>query len=206
MSDARASGAAREGRRALLVVDVQNDFCPGGSLAVAGGDAVAAAISHWIAATEHDYALVVVTMDWHPAPDDGFEHFSERPDFRDTWPPHCVHDTPGAALHPDLTLPRHTVVVHKGQHAAAYSGFEGADADGTPLADVLRRASITSVDVVGLATDYCVQATALDARAAGFAVRVLTDLVAGVAPDSTREALERMAAAGVGLVASHSAG
>ena len=180
MSGARATGAAGEGRRALLVVDVQNDFCRGGSLAVAGGDAVAAAINRWIGASEHAYALVVATMDWHPGAGDGFEHFSDRPDYRNTWPPHCVHDTLGAALHPDLVLPRHTAIVHKGQHAAAYSGFEGTDADGTPLADVLRRAGITSVDVAGLATDYCVAWSALDARKFGFQAVVIEDASRGI--------------------------
>lgn len=205
MTAAAGSGAGADGqraRRALLVVDVQNDFCPGGSLPVAGGDAIATAISRWIAAAGANYDLVVATMDWHPGPDEGFEHFSDRPDYRHTWPPHCVHDTAGAALHPNLALPDGTVTVRKGQHAAAYSGFEGTDAAGTPLVEILRRAQISAVDVVGLATDYCVLATALDARVAGMSVRVLTDLVAGVAPDSSREALERLATAGVDVGAS----
>lgn len=187
-------------RRALLVVDVQNDFCPGGSLAVEGGDDVAARITGWLAAEGGRYDLVVATMDWHPAPGaTPFAHFSDSPDYRDTWPPHCVQGTRGAELHPALGLPAGTVVVRKGQGSAAYSGFEGTDEGGRPLAEVLGDAGIEAVDVVGLATDHCVRATALDAERLGFDVRVLTALVAGVAPDTTAAALAELDAAGVAL-------
>jgi nicotinamidase/pyrazinamidase len=185
--------------RALIVVDVQNDFCPGGSLAVEHGDRVASQISRWLASGPERYDLVVATMDWHPPPGGPveFDHFSDAPDYAATWPPHCVQGTAGAELHPDLTLPENVVVVRKGQAGAAYSGFEGHDATGSPLAEVLRRAPVDAVDVVGLATDYCVKATALDAKSHGHDVRVLSEMVAGVAPESTAKALDDMRAAGV---------
>jgi nicotinamidase/pyrazinamidase len=185
------------------VVDVQNDFCPGGSLEVAGGDLVAARISAYLAGPERErYELVVATMDWHPSPDrrPDFDHFSAHPDYVGTWPPHCVEGTCGAALHPLLTLPDTTVVVRKGQESAAYSGFEGVDGQGETLEDLLERAGVDAVDVVGLATDYCVKATALDARALGYDVRVLGSMVAGVAAASTDTALAEMRAAGVQVI------
>lgn len=186
---------------ALIVVDVQNDFCPGGSLAVEGGDSVAERITELLAPGE-SYALVVATMDWHPAPGESepFAHFSEEPDYVDSWPIHCVHDTSGAALHPGLSLPEGSVIVRKGQTSAAYSGFEGHDHDGVSLAEILRRHGIDSIDVVGLATDHCVMATALDARTLGLSVRVLEPLIAGVAPDTTRRALDAMRSAGITIV------
>jgi nicotinamidase/pyrazinamidase len=189
-------------RRALIVVDVQNDFCPGGSLAVAGGDTVAARISEWLRSGAEQYAVVVATVDWHPSPLDQvpFAHFSHEPNFVDTWPPHCVQGTHGARLHPDLSLPDGAIVVRKGQTAAAYSGFEGCDEHGTGLAEILRRDGIDAVDVVGLATDYCVRATAMDASAQGRSVRVLGDMVAGVAAESTERALGEMRATGIVIV------
>ena len=183
----------------LIVVDVQNDFCPGGSLAVAEGDRVASGISRWLASGAVHYELVVATMDWHPQPGgpDPFDHFSPTPDFARTWPPHCVQGTAGAELHADLVLPEGSVVVRKGQQGAAYSGFEGHDEHHRPLAELLRAKGIDAVDVVGLATDYCVKATALDAKAQGLSVRVLSDLVAGVAADSSALALDELRGAGI---------
>ena len=188
-------------RRALIMVDVQNDFCPGGSLAVEDGDKVAARISQWLASGDAHYERVVATMDWHPPPGGSvpFVHFSDSPDYTATWPPHCVQGTRGAQLHPTLALPEDTVIVRKGQTAAAYSGFEGHDENERPLAELSRSAEIDAVDVVGLATDYCVKATALDARAQGLSVRVFTSMIAGVAPHSTEQALEEMRAAGVAI-------
>ena len=180
--------------RALIVTDVQNDFCEGGSLAVAGGGDVAAAISGLLRDRAGDYAHVVATRDWHVDPG---AHFSADPDFVDSWPPHCVVGTPGARFHPALDVSRVEAVFNKGQHAAAYSGFEGATESGERLADWLRARGVDGIDVVGIATDHCVRATALDAVRAGFATRVLTGLCAGVAPESTRAALQEMRAAGV---------
>jgi nicotinamidase/pyrazinamidase len=181
--------------RALIIVDVQNDFCEGGSLAVAGGAAVARAISRRLAAG-HDYVHVVATKDFHVDPG---AHFSDHPDYAASWPPHCVAGTPGADFHPNLDTAPVEAVFLKGAHAAAYSGFEGADEAGTLLAGWLRARDVDQVDVVGIATDYCVHATASDAAKAGFATRVLLDLTAGVAPESTARAIEDLRAAGVEL-------
>jgi nicotinamidase/pyrazinamidase len=178
--------------RALIVVDVQNDFCEGGSLAVTGGGAIAAAISQHLRTA--DYDRVVATRDHHVDPG---AHFSDTPDFVDSWPPHCLRGTPGASFHPELDVARIEAVFAKGEYTAAYSGFEGAEPGGAALADWLRERDVDTVDVVGLATDHCVRVTALDAVAAGFATTVLLDLCAGVAPVSTERAVEEMRSAGV---------
>lgn len=189
-------------KRALIVVDVQNDFCEGGSLPVTGGAAVAHEISellrHWSAqdAKAPDYAVAVATQDHHVDPG---PHFSDHPDFVDSWPPHCVRGTDGVAFHPNLDPQPFDSVFLKGEHAAAYSGFEGRNSAGTGLAEWLRGQEITDVDVCGIATDHCVRATALDAAREGFEVRVVTSLCAGVAPDTTRRALVEMAEAGITL-------
>jgi nicotinamidase/pyrazinamidase len=182
--------------RALIIVDVQNDFCEGGSLAVTGGAAVARAISARLAGG-HDYGHVVATRDFHIDPG---SHFSDHPDYADSWPPHCVAGSAGADFHPDLDTSTVSAVFLKGAHAAAYSGFEGADESGTLLADWLRSRDVDAVDVVGIATDYCVRATAADATRGGFTTRVLLDLTAGVAPESTATALTELRSAGVELV------
>jgi nicotinamidase/pyrazinamidase len=186
-------------KRALIVVDVQNDFCEGGSLPVRGGAAVAHRIHELLHAwTEQapkapDYTLAVATQDHHVDPG---AHFSDDPDFEHSWPRHCVVGTDGVALHPNLDPQPFAAIFRKGEYAAAYSGFEGVDSDGTALAPWLLGREITDVDVCGLATDYCVRATALDALQHGFGVRVLAALSAGVAPGSTREALAELQAAG----------
>ncbi|MFL6239427.1 MAG: isochorismatase family protein [Actinomycetes bacterium] len=180
--------------RALVVTDVQNDFCEGGSLAVTGGAAVAAAITKHIAASAYDH--VVGTRDWHVAPG---AHFSAEPDYVDTWPPHCVVGTPGAAFHPALDAARLEAVFSKGHDTAAYSGFEGRTDDGTTLAEWLHARDVSHIDVVGIATDHCVRATALDAVANGFSTNVLLRLTAGVAAETTQTAKDEMRAAGVQL-------
>ncbi|HEY0450652.1 isochorismatase family protein [Actinophytocola sp.] len=179
---------------ALIVVDVQNDFCEGGSLAVAGGAGVAAAITSLVRSGGHDH--VVATRDYHIDPG---AHFSATPDFVDTWPPHCRAGTPGASFHPSLDVGGIEAVFSKGAHAAAYSGFEGAAPDGTPLADWLRARDVSTVDVVGIATDHCVRATALDATRAGFATTVLLDLTAGVARATVDAALRELTSNAVRL-------
>jgi nicotinamidase/pyrazinamidase len=181
--------------RALVVVDVQNDFCEGGSLAVTGGADVAAAISEHVRAHAADYAHVVATRDHHVDPGD---HFAEQPDFVETWPAHCVVGTDGVELHPRLDREPVEAVFDKGEHAAAYSGFEGRS-DGVALADWLRAHGVDAVDVVGIATDHCVRATALDAVAEGFATRVLLPLTAGVSDATTDAALDQLRTAGVEL-------
>jgi nicotinamidase/pyrazinamidase len=189
-------------RRALLVVDVQPTFCEGGALAVEGGNAVAAAIAGFAAAHRDEYALVATTQDWHVAPGRHFAEPPDEPDFVDTWPPHGVAGTAEAELHPALADLAADVAVKKGEYAAAYSGFEGVDAAGTPLAQLLEAAGIEAVDVVGIAESHCVKQTALDARAHGLSTRVLTDLTVPVTPEQGAAAREAMAAAGVALVAS----
>jgi nicotinamidase/pyrazinamidase len=188
--------------RALIIVDVQNDFCEGGSLAVAGGAAVARAVSEHVAGSG-EYAHVVATKDFHVDPG---RHFSDHPDYAASWPPHCVVGTAGAEFHPDLDTSAVDAVFFKGRHAAAYSGFEGADEAGTPLAVWLRGRGVDEVDVVGIATDYCVRATAADAAQAGFATRVLLDLTAGVAPASTAQAIEDLRAADIELTGTPAGG
>ena len=187
---------------ALVVVDVQNDFCEGGSLAVTGGAAVAAAITAHVRSAGDRYAHVVATRDHHVDPGG---HFAEQPDFVETWPAHCVVGTDGVRLHPALDRGPLEAVFDKGEHAAAYSGFEGS-ADGEPLADWLRRHDVDAVDVVGIATDHCVRATALDAVAHGFATRVLLHLTAGVSPATVDSALEQLRTAGVELEGSVAGG
>ena len=181
--------------RALVIVDVQNDFCEGGSLAVTGASAVVRAITALLT-SDHGYDHVIATKDFHIDPG---SHFSDHPDYVSSWPRHCVARTVGADFHPDLAAASIEAVFLKGAFAAAYSGFEGT-ADGVGLADWLRSRGVDEVDVVGIATDYCVRATAADAVQAGFATRVLVDLTAGVAADTTAAALDEMHSRGVELV------
>lgn len=210
--------------RALIIVDVQNDFCEGGSLAVAGGADVAAAISDYVDAHHLEFDHIVATQDWHIDPGD---HFSEAPDFRDSWPPHCIAGTRGAELHPDLDTEYIQAYFQKGQFAAAYSGFEGllAPEDAVPtgdrqpgtlaagavagdpetyaaaddaigLDDWLQSHDVEDVVVVGIATDYCVMATSLDAVQAGYSVTVIRSLTAGIAED-LEDAVAEMELGGV---------
>jgi nicotinamidase/pyrazinamidase len=189
-------------KRALIIVDVQNDFCEGGSLPVAGGAQVAHDIAeilhHWTVQDPKapDYAHVVATKDHHIDPG---AHFSKQPDFVESWPAHCVVGTDGEAFHPNLDPQPFDAIFLKGEHAAAYSGFEGRTTDGAGLADWLSKHEVSHVDVCGIATDYCVRATALDAVRAGFETRLLQHLCAGVAPETTEAAVSEMADAGVTL-------
>ena len=186
--------------RALLIVDVQNDFTEGGALGVHGGTEVARGITRMLDADPERYDIVIASRDWHDADNDNSGHFHPEPDFVDTWPEHCVAGTAGAEYHPDLGTHHVDVHVHKGQGIPAYSAFEGTTDEGGTLHATLDRLGITEVDVAGIATDYCVLASALDALASGRRVRILTDLVAGVAPESSAAALERLAEAGADLV------
>jgi len=191
-----------EQQRALIIVDVQNDFCEGGSLAVGGGADVARRIDDYVRDHGEDYSTLVATADWH---DDPGAHFSEHPDYVDSWPAHCRIGTGGGDFHPAVeeAVAQVDAIFRKGRHAAAYSGFEGyAGRSGTQvgLAPWLRENEIGVVDVVGIATDHCVRATALDAVREGFATRVILDLTAGVARESTDRALRELRGAGVVLV------
>ena len=188
--------ASVEPVRALIIVDVQNDFCEGGSVAVTGGAALAPAINDYLAG-EPGYQHVVATKDFHIDPGD---HFSDHPDYSSSWPTHCVAGSPGADFHPDLDTSRIEAIFRKGAYSAAYSGFEGVDENGTPLLEWLRQRGVDEVDVVGIATDYCVRRTVEDAARAGLATRVLVDLTAAVAADSAAEALAEMRTAGIELV------
>ncbi|MFJ8625681.1 isochorismatase family protein [Kitasatospora sp. NPDC093550] len=187
--------------RALIVVDVQNDFCEGGSLAVAGGAEVAAAITDLIAESSPGYQHILATRDHHIDPG---AHFSADPDYVHSWPVHCVAGTEGVGFHPNFAPAVISgaveAVFDKGAHSAAYSGFEGLDENARGPVEWLRERQVDEVDVVGIATDHCVRATALDAVRAGFTTRVLLDLTAGVAPETTAAALEELRAAGVELV------
>ena len=182
--------------RALIIVDVQNDFCEGGSLPVAGGAAVSGAISAAVAEGGERWDHVVATKDYHIDPGD---HFGNPPDFVNSWPVHCVVGTDGAEFHPDLRTDRVEAVFTKGEHDAAYSGFEG-DAGGVNLAAWLRMRNVDAVDIVGIATDYCVRATALDAAREGFATTVLLDLTAGVGRSTVDTALAEFESAGVSFI------
>lgn len=181
--------------RALIIVDVQNDFCEGGSLAVEGGARVAAGISALLREQPDRWDHVIATKDYHVDPGD---HFHPEPDFAQTWPEHCRAGTPGAEFHPNLDTDRIEAVFPKGQYSAAYSGFEGS-AGSIGMAAWLRMRDVSEVEVVGIATDHCVRATALDAVNEGFAATVLLDLTAGVNSASTDRALEQLRQAGVRL-------
>lgn len=188
--------------KALLIVDVQNDFVEGGSLGVTGGREVATRITEHLAARAHDYAVIAASRDWHHADSTNSGHFAapgEDPDYVSTWPVHCVSDHGGSDYAPELAIEAITHHVRKGMGVPAYSAFEGLTDDGAVLAEVLREAGVTEVHLTGIATDYCVRATALDARREGFAVHLLDGLHAGVAPESSEAALGEMAAAGVHL-------
>jgi nicotinamidase/pyrazinamidase len=192
--------------RALLIVDVQNDFTEHGALAVLGGDAVAAGITDYLRAHPDRYDVVIASRDWHDDPADSADgtandnggHFAldADPDYVDTWPVHCVAGTVGAQYDPALDTSLIDVHVLKGQGVPAYSMFEGVTEGGDELTTLLDKLEVDDVDVVGLATDYCVRASALDAIASGRHVRVIDDLIAGVAPESSTAALREIAQAG----------
>jgi nicotinamidase/pyrazinamidase len=190
--------------RALFIIDVQNDFTEGGALGVDGGAAVAAGVTELLGRHPDRYDVVFASRDWHDADNDNGGHFAvdAAPDFVDTWPVHCVAGTPGAEYHPALDASLIDVHVRKGQGKPAYSIFEGVTDDGETLPQALDSLGVTEIDVAGIATDYCVLASALDGIQSGRSVRVLTDLVAGVAPASSEAALERLDAAGASLITS----
>lgn len=181
--------------RALVIVDVQNDFCEGGSLAVTGGAAVASALTAYLASPDSDgYDHVIATQDFHVDPG---RHFAAEPDFVDTWPVHCMAGSHGAQFRPELDTSRVEATFRKGANAAAYSGFEGTSENGETLQDWLADHGITELDIAGIATDHCVRATATDAARAGSSTTVLLDLTAGVSPATTEVAIEAMKADGV---------
>lgn len=192
--------------KALFIIDVQNDFTEGGALGVEGGAAVAEGITSYLRTQSGRYDQVFASRDWHDADSDNGGHFAttDPPNFVTTWPVHCVADTPGAEYHPALDTDAVTVHIKKGQGVPAYSIFEGTSADGVTVAELLDEFGVVEIDVVGIATDYCVLASALGAIEHGRAVRILTDLVAGVAAESSEAALVELGHAGAEIVVSTS--
>jgi nicotinamidase/pyrazinamidase len=189
-----------QGKAALIIVDVQNDFCPGGALAVAKGDEVVAVLNRYSEKFSAAGLPIIATRDWHPRETSHFKSYGG------VWPAHCVQETHGAAFHANLHLGSDAIVISKGMAADedSYSAFQGRDASGTPLAQVLRGLGVEQIFVGGLATDYCVKQTALDGLKEGFGVALLDDASRGVNlhPDDSEKALAEMRAAGVKLVAS----
>lgn len=189
------------GERALLIVDVQNDFTEGGALGVEGGAKVAAGITKYLTDVSEEYNVIIASLDWHKPSSSNGGHISDDPDYKNSWPEHCIQGTEGAKLHPALLLPSRTLIVRKGDGKPAYSLFEGRGS--TPDAwlpeEALVLAGVEAVDVVGLALDYCVKATALEAKSMGYDVRVLEDLTAAVNIETGGEAISELVAAGVGI-------
>jgi nicotinamidase/pyrazinamidase len=189
--------------RALLVIDVQNDFCEGGALAVAGGAAVAGKISKFLESTRYD--LVVASRDWHDADNNNSGHFAEpgaEPNYKTNWPVHCVAETKGAQYHPNLNTEAIGEHIFKGQGQNGYSIYEGITKSGQTFDDLLNAHQVDEVDVVGIATDHCVLASALDSKSHGLKVRVISSLTAGVSEVTTEAAIDRMIDSGIEVVAS----
>ncbi|MFZ9744817.1 MAG: isochorismatase family protein [Aquiluna sp.] len=190
--------------RALLVIDVQNDFCEGGALACEGGSAVAGKISEYLQQHKSDYDFVIASRDWHTPGDSNGGHFPSdgaAPDYVSTWPLHCIANTEGAEYHPNLDQQLIDIHIKKGQGAPGYSIYEGITESGESFVDLLKRLQIESVDVVGIATDYCVRASALDSAKHNLDVRVISSLTAGVSPASVEKSIDEMVDAGVAVVA-----
>jgi len=185
---------------ALLIVDVQNDFCPGGALPVPEGDQVVPVLNRVAQKVAQAGGLVFASRDWHPPTTRHFAAYGGK------WPIHCVQNTPGAQFHPDLKLPEGAIIISKGtsENDDGYSAFEGRTEEGRTLLEILRERGVRRLIVGGLATDYCVRASALDALKYGFEVTVLTDAVRGVdlQPGDSERALQEMQAAGATLATS----
>jgi nicotinamidase/pyrazinamidase len=190
--------------KALFVIDVQNDFCEGGALACQGGAQVASSITNYLKGNKSRYDTVIASRDWHTPNSPNGGHFPKagnEPDFLNTWPLHCIAETPGAEYHPNLDVSLIDIHINKGQDQHGYSIFEGVTGSGEKLQDLLARLEVTEVDVVGIATDYCVRASALDAKNFGLDVRVITSLTAGVSAASTEAAIDELVDAGVMVAA-----
>lgn len=190
--------------KALFVIDVQNDFCEGGALACQGGAAVAASITNYLRANRSSYDVVIASRDWHTPNSENGGHFppdGSEPDFVTTWPLHCIAGELGAEYHPNLDSSLIDLHIKKGQDNHGYSIFEGVTDSGESMQESIARLGITEVDVVGIATDYCVRASALDAKNSGLEVRVITSLTAGVAAASTEVAIDELVDAGVKVAA-----
>jgi nicotinamidase/pyrazinamidase len=189
--------------RALLVIDVQKDFCEGGTLAVSGGAAVASKISKFL--ENHHYDLVVASRDWHNPIGNNSGHFAEsgsKPNYTTTWPVHCVADTKGAEYHSNLNTELVGEHIFKGQGENGYSIFEGVTSSGQSFVELLQIHQIQEVDIVGIATDHCVLASALDSMNHGLKVRVISSLTAGVSEVTTEAAIDQMIDHGIEVLAS----
>ena len=189
---------------ALFIIDVQNDFCEGGSLACAGGAATAKNITEFLKSHAGDYDYVIASRDWHDADNSNGGHFApenEAPDYIDNWPVHCVGGTIGADYHPNLETGYVNIHVKKGQGKPAYSIFESTTESGESFNDLVARLGVETADVVGIATDYCVLQSALDSKSAGLKVNVISNLTTGVAPESTEAAIDRLVDAGCQVIA-----
>ena len=187
--------------RALLIIDVQNDFCEGGALAVAGGAAVAGKISKYLESSS--YELVVASRDWHDSDNDNSGHFAQAgqdPNYTTNWPVHCLAETPGAAYHPNLDTSSIDEHIYKGQGKNGYSIFEGITKNGHSFEQLLAQNQIDEVDVVGIATDHCVLASAMDSKSHGLKVLVISSLTAGVSHASTEAAIDQMIDNGIEVV------
>jgi nicotinamidase/pyrazinamidase len=190
--------------RALFVIDVQNDFCEGGALACQGGAQVAANITTYLKSSKSDYDFVIASRDWHTPNSLNGGHFptqGNEPDFVNTWPLHCIAGDSGADYHPNLDASLIDIHIKKGQGQHGYSIFDGITDTGEKLQELIQRLGIAEVDVVGIATDYCVRASALDANNSGLEVRVITSLTAGVSAVSTEAAIDELVDAGVRVAA-----
>jgi nicotinamidase/pyrazinamidase len=190
--------------RALFVIDVQNDFCEGGALACQGGAQVAANITTYLKSSKSDYDFVIASRDWHTPNSLNGGHFptqGNESDFVNTWPLHCIAGESGADYHPNLDASLIDIHIKKGQGQPGYSIFDGFTDTGEKLQELIQRLGITEVDVVGIATDYCVRASALDANNSGLEVRVITSLTAGVSAASTEAAIDELVDAGVRVAA-----
>lgn len=186
--------------KALFVIDVQNDFCEGGALACQGGAQVANSITAYLRTSKTNYDVVIASRDWHTPNSENGGHFPTRgnqPDFVTTWPLHCIAGEPGADYHPNLDASLIDIHIKKGQGQHGYSIFEGVTDSGEKLQDLIQRLGVTQVDVVGIATDFCVRASALDANRSGLEVRVITSLTAGVSAASNEAAIDELVDAGV---------
>lgn len=192
-----------ERKHALLIIDVQIDFCEGGSLACKGGARVAKDVTTYLRNHASKYDLVVASRDWHDPDNSNGGHFAgigEQPDWENSWPVHCVAGTHGAEYHPNLDASLIDIHVQKGQGKPAYSLFEGTTPEGILITQLMKELGVTSVDVCGIATDYCVLASSLDAKEEGYEVSVLTDLIVGVSAETSEAALQTLADSGCKLV------
>ncbi len=184
--------------KALLIVDLQNDFCPKGALGVSGGDTIVPVVNKYIEEFSKLSLPVFATRDWHPKETKHFKEFGGK------WPAHCIQNTPGSEFHPDLKLPKDAILLYKGMDSGQddYSSFSARNDKGTTLGVLLRELKIEELYIAGLATDYCVKYTGLDALGAGLKVRILVDAVRGVnlKTDDSREALRLLADSGAQLV------